>query len=138
MMEWFQDRWYEFRLGDSTYLRYVIYFSQFIIIVYTLFIERFVWLVTVFPSFMFFALSILLVYPPLAIIIGRFIHRKKQLRRELSILAEENPIFLYSTRIAMDQMIKICENLGVEVSSEYLMFYRYVRNLEEKVKWKPT
>lgn len=92
--EWLKRRWFDFRNGHSVYLIFAMAFSQFVVITYTLAIERFDFLVAVFPSMWAWALTFILVYVPAAVIIGHF-HRKIQIPTETRQMLDANPFIYY-------------------------------------------
>ena len=98
---WFRKRWWEFRIGHSTYLIFLLTFMNFVLISYRLLIERVSFLQEIIPELWIFVTLFLLVYVPAAIIIG-FWHRKTQLRVETTILMEQNPFLAKMFRTMLD------------------------------------
>ena len=90
--EWLKRRWYEFRTGHSTYCVFLLSFANFIIISYSLLIERIDFLKSIFTHMTIYALVFLAIYVPLTTLIGH-LHRKKQLRVDIAILSSQNPFF---------------------------------------------
>lgn len=93
---WLKNRWWDFRVGDSTYLRYFIGFFQFAIIVYTLYIvqtplAKFITDLTMFITIFF------LIYVPSCILIGNKFHTKHQLSTDISIQTLQNPYVYKAT-----------------------------------------
>lgn len=132
--DWVTDRWYEFRVGDGTYLRFIPSFLQFIIVTYTLYLAE---LTSLFPSIVIFGLTFIAIYTPLAMLFGRFIHRKRQLRKDLMIGSTENPLSAWINRTSYEQLIRMCNHLKIPISKEYLQAYEFWKNLDEKLGYKP-
>lgn len=82
-------RWLDFRNGHSTYLIFALTFVNFVVVTYTLALER-VPSLKIFDSMTSWGLAFLAVYIPVAVIIGH-IHLKKQVPREQQQLMEINP-----------------------------------------------
>jgi len=89
---WIKRRWYEFRTGHSTYCVFILSFTNFAVITYYLLVEKVQFLKTLFPHFAVYAAAFILLYIPLATLIGHF-HREKQLSTDIAILATVNPFF---------------------------------------------
>ena len=87
---WLRRRWVEFRWGHSTYLAFLLSGVNFILIVYRMLIEQVPILQMIFYRLHIFVFVFVILYPPLAILIGRW-HRKKQLAIDTSLTAEHNP-----------------------------------------------
>lgn len=98
---WFRKRWWEFRIGHSTYLIFLLTFMNFVLISYRLLIERVSFLQEIIPELWIFVTLFLLVYVPAAIIIG-FWHRKTQLSMDNSIKFMENPLYSKMFRTMLD------------------------------------
>jgi hypothetical protein len=90
-IDWLKRRWTEFRFGHNIYLVYLLSLFNFAIISYRLLVEYIPFLKMLFPSFTIYILILIICYPPTAIIIGR-IHRKKQLKTDIMIQIEQNPV----------------------------------------------
>ncbi len=87
--------WYYFRVGYSTYLTFLLGFATTLVTVYYLAIQNMPFLLDVFPRFLPFAITALLIGLPLSVFIG-WIHLKGSAiwRSELDIAVEANP-YLY-------------------------------------------
>lgn len=94
--EFIKRRWFDFRQGHSTYLIFVMAFVQFVVVTYTLAIERFPTLEQVFPSMWIWATVFVASYIPAAIIIGH-LHRKFQMPTETRQSIIVNPYTYYVT-----------------------------------------
>lgn len=102
-------RWFDFRLGHSTYLIFALSFGNFVLIFHRLFIERVPALNEIFSSLWVFAIVFILAYIPLGIIIGVW-HRKTQLKVEQEQQLKQNWIFAKMFRTVIDiQTGKITE-----------------------------
>lgn len=87
-----RKRFLELRLGHSNYLIYAISISNFLIISYTLLLERWGFAKTLFPSIGIYAVVFLLVYPVVSISLGYW-HRTKQYPVEMASSALlDNPL----------------------------------------------
>lgn len=98
---WMRSRWYEFRLGHSTYLIFMLTFVNFVLISYRLLIERIPFLQEFIPQLWIFAVMFLAIYIPVAIIIG-FWHRKTQLKVEQTLSLQQNPFVAKLFRTMLD------------------------------------
>jgi len=127
--KWIQRRWYEFRMGDSGYLRYLINFGQFIILAYALGIERWSWLEAIFTSMSIFAVTFFCFYVPISILIGHYLHRKKQMISESIIATEQNPVIAYYTYVTMLQGKLFYDKVNLPVSPEYLKMMEYWKKI---------
>ena len=98
---WFRSRWYEFRLGHSTYLIFLLTFTNFILISYRLLIEKVPFLQNIVPELWIFIIFFLLIYVPVSILIG-FWHRKTQLKVEYMLKSKEMPLYSKLCRFLLD------------------------------------
>jgi uncharacterized protein YneF (UPF0154 family) len=98
---WMRRRWWDFRQGHSVYLIFVLTFVNFILISYRLLIER----VSIFKEFVpelwIFALLFIIIYIPAAILLG-FWHRRTQLRVEMTLIQQQDPILARMIRMLLD------------------------------------
>lgn len=132
---WFQRRWYEFRTGDSVYLRYFVSFFQFILLTYVLGVERFTFLEAIFSTIWIYTISFFIFYIPTSIFIGN-LHRKKQLKKETIIAIEQNQIAGYNAYVGMTQSVWIMRNCwNIEPSKEYLEMMAFWKKIAGD--WKP-
>lgn len=92
MKGWIRRRWYDFRVGHSTYLGFLLSLTNFLLIVYNFLISQVTYLRALFPDLWVFCLVSAFVYCPLAMYIGYW-HRKHQLNTDLTMQAEKNPIY---------------------------------------------
>lgn len=94
-------RWFDFRQGHSVYLIFILSFSNFILIFHRLLIERVPILEGIFPTLWVFLIVFILVYVPVAILIGAW-HRKTQLKIDAEVALRQNPLWAKMVRILMD------------------------------------
>lgn len=128
-------RWYDFKLGDSGYLRYALSFIQFIVLVYTLYIPRMSWLEAIFDSILIFGVSFIAIYVPAAVVIGN-LHRKRQLAAETELVVEQNVVGGYNAYVGMKLWVAIMkEKWGIEPPKEYLEMMEYWKKVAGD--WKP-
>lgn len=90
---WIKRRWYEFRIGHSVYMAFGMNFVNFILIVYNFLIVQLTFLSAIFTNILFFGITIAIFYIPLTTIIGHT-HNKKQMNTDLTVQAEQNPIYI--------------------------------------------
>lgn len=95
---WTQERWFEFRQGHSTYLAFILSFVNFVLITYSLFLEK----VFVELTLLQFCLVFGAVYVPAGIVIGR-VHIKKQARYDTGMIFNQNP----GLQAMMNELIEI-------------------------------
>lgn len=93
---WFKRRFYDFRNGHTIYLAFTMNFVQFIIIFYSLAIERFNFLQLLFPEIWQWVIFFVAIYAPAAVIIGRW-HITNQWRAEVKQSTLNNPYSYYTT-----------------------------------------
>ena len=85
-------RFFEFRQGHSIYLALILSSVNFTLIVYRMLIEEVGFLKALFPSLAVFATTMVILYPPLAILIGHW-HCKRQLGIDTGIITSVHPGF---------------------------------------------
>jgi magnesium-transporting ATPase (P-type) len=88
---WLRRRWLDFRNGHSTYLIFAMTFANFITIQYKLLIDKVPSIDWLFGTIWLFAIVFVVIYVPLAIIIGYW-HRKTQWTVEQEALFRENKV----------------------------------------------
>lgn len=91
-MYWLRRRWYDFRQGHGVYLIFVLTFANFVLIFHRLLIERVPILDEIFPDLWAFIIIFILIYVPLAIVIGAW-HRRTQLRVDSEVQMRQNPLW---------------------------------------------
>jgi len=90
---WIRRRWYEFRMGHSTYLSFVLSLTNFLLISYNFLISQIPTLKSLFSSVAYFAVIFVIVYVPFTIYIGH-LHKRKQLSTDLTVAGEKNPFYV--------------------------------------------
>ena len=90
VVEFLKRRWLEFRWGHTIYLGFLLSMINFIVITYTLLIERIGFFKELFPRLSLYIIFFIIIYPPLAILMG-YLHRKKQLKTEQFLIGMMNP-----------------------------------------------
>ena len=110
---WVRRRWFDFRMGHSIYLVFVLTFVNFILITYRLLIERVTFLQDIFNELWIFVFIFIFVYAPAAILIGHW-HRKTQLKVDATISLLENPLFAKWLRIIMDMQQGVASKKEIE------------------------
>ena len=122
---WFRKRWFDFRLGHSIYLIFVLSFSNFILIFYSLLIERVQSLKDILPDLWMFVILFVVIYFPIAIAIGAW-HRKTQIKIENEQALLNNPFMARNFRMIID----IIE--GKASKEEIQKFRDFLTTIEKK------
>ena len=122
---WFRSRWWEFRLGHSTYLIFLLTFVNFILISYRLLIERVPFLQEIVPELWMFVVLFLVIYIPTSIGIG-FWHRKTQMKVENTLGYQENPVLAKMFRVMLDV------KTGTASKEEIEEFRKFLLDIEKK------
>ena len=122
---WFRRRWFDFRLGHSIYLIFLLSFSNFILIFYSLLIERVQYLKDILPDLWMFVILFIVIYFPIAIAIGAW-HRKTQIKIENEQALLNNPFMARNFRM----MIDIIE--GKASKEEVQKFREFLTKIEKK------
>jgi len=125
--EWVRRRWWEFRQGHSIYLIFVLTFVNFILIAYRLLIERVAVFKEIVPELWIFALVFIIIYIPLATIIGVW-HRRTQLRVETTLVQQQNPVLAKMFRTLLDVQ------MGEATEEEIKEFRKMLMKIERKFK----
>lgn len=123
---WLRERWWEFRMGHSTYLIFVLTFVNFVLIAYRLLIEKIPIFQEIFSDLWVFAVLFLAVYIPAAIIIGYW-HRRTQLKVENTITMQQNPFYAKLFRVLIDVQ------LGKMSKEEIEKFRTFLIDIEKKM-----
>jgi len=98
---WVRRRWYDFRNGHSLYLIFILTFSNFVLIFHRLLIERIPFLDEVFSQLWVFVIGFVLIYIPLAVLIGHW-HKRTQLRIDTEMMVRQNPLAARCWRVIID------------------------------------
>ena len=94
-------RWFDFRLGHSVYLIFLLSFSNFILIFHRLFIERIEFLDNIFSELWVFVLIFVVAYIPISVGVGAW-HRKTQIKIENEQALLNNPFMARNFRMLID------------------------------------
>ena len=123
--KWFRRRWFDFRLGHSVYLIFLLSFSNFILIFHRLLIERVEFLNEIFSELWMFIILFVGIYFPVSIAVGAW-HRKTQIKIENEQSLLNNPFMARNFRM----MIDIIE--GKASKDEVQEFRKFLRDIEKK------
>ena len=122
---WLRRRWFDFRLGHSVYLIFLLSFSNFILIFHRLLIERVEFLNDIFSELWMFIVLFVIIYFPISIIVGAW-HRKTQIKVENEQALLNNPFMARNFRM----MIDIME--GKASKKEIQNFREFLSKIEKK------
>ena len=123
--KWFRRRWFDFRLGHSVYLIFLLSFSNFILIFHRLLIERIEFLNDIFSELWMFIILFVGIYIPVSIVVGAW-HRKTQIKVENEQALLNNPFMARNFRM----MIDIIE--GKASKDEVQKFREFLSKIEKK------
>ena len=123
--KWFRRRWFDFRLGHSVYLIFLLSFSNFILIFHRLLIERVEFLNDIFSELWMFIILFVGIYFPVSIAVGAW-HRKTQIKIENEQSLLNNPFMARNFRM----MIDIME--GKASKDEVQKFRKFLSDIEKK------
>lgn len=98
---WWRRRWLDFRNGHSTYLTFILAFSNFILIAYYFLIKRVTFFDSFIPNLWFFTAIFIIIYIPISILLGRW-HRTTQYQTEVTAMWHEWPLMAKSLRLLVD------------------------------------
>ena len=98
---WIKRRWWEGRIGTTTYLMFSLTILNFILISYRFLIEENSIVDDLVANLGVFAIFFIITYIPVSTIIG-FWHRKTQWKVELSLKQQENPVNAKMFRTMLD------------------------------------
>jgi len=122
---WVRRRWFDFRLGHSVYLIFVLSFSNFVLIFHRLLIERIEFLDDIFSELWFFVLIFVVAYIPISVGIGAW-HRRTQIKVENEQSLLNNPFLARNFRVLID----VIE--GKASKEEIQKFREFLLNIEKK------
>jgi len=105
--------WFYFRNGWGTYFSFVFAAINTLVVTYYLAIEKYPYLKTIFPTFVYYVIVIVSIGIPLLVLIG-YIHFKKSaaFQAEAEIGFETNPFFrrmLINTEIMIPLQLKLTD-----------------------------
>lgn len=89
---WVQRRWYEFRIGHSTYLSLFLSLTNFLLIAYNFLVSQIPFLSELFSSILVFALLFAIAYVPFTSYVG-YLHIRKQAITDSAVLGARNPYY---------------------------------------------
>jgi len=101
--KWIRRRWLDFRHGHGLYLIFALSFANFVLIFHRLLIERIDFLDEIFSSLLIFAIVFVILYIPIAILVGYW-HRKTQIKIESEQLLRQNPFMARNFRMLADMI----------------------------------
>jgi hypothetical protein len=122
---WLRRRWFDFRLGHSVYLIFLLSFSNFILIFHRLLIERIEFLDNIFSELWVFVLIFVIAYIPISVGVGVW-HRKTQIKIENEQSLLNNPFMARNFRVLID----VIE--GKASKEEIQKFREFLLNIEKK------
>ena len=122
---WLRRRWFDFRLGHSVYLIFILSFSNFILIFHRLLIERVDFLNGFFSELWIFVLIFVVIYFPISIAVGAW-HRKTQIKVENEQALLNNPFMARNFRMIIDIME------GKASKDEIEKFRKFLTKIEKK------
>ena len=130
---WLRRRWFDFRLGHSVYLIFILSFSNFILIFHRLLIERVDFLDEFFSELWVFVLIFVVLYFPISIAVGAW-HRKTQIKVENEQALLNNPFMARNFRMMIDIMEGKASKEEIEQFREFLtkIEKKSDSNLDEK------
>lgn len=121
---WARRRWHDFRLGHSTYLIFLLTFSNFVLIFHRLLVERVPALEQLFSNLWIFAIVFVLGYIPVAILVGVW-HRRTQFKIDLEQQMRQNLFLVKMFRTIIDIQT------GKASKEEIEKFRSHLYNLEQ-------
>ena len=98
---WARRRWYDFRMGHSIYLVFMMSFANFILIFHRLLIERVDWLNELLGDLWMFVALFVFLYMPVAVVVGAW-HRRNQIKVETEVALMQSPLHAKVFRILLD------------------------------------
>ncbi len=113
--------WFYFRTGWGTYFALLFSALNTLVVTYYLAIENYDFLLVLFPTFLHYVVTAVLVGIPILVIAG-YIHFKKSgaFRAEADVAIESNPYFrrtVFNTEALMELSLKLSEIL-LKISNE--------------------
>jgi len=108
--------WLDLKQGHNFYIAFVLSLLNFIIISYSLALERLPLLNQIFPNMWMWVAFFIVTYIPLTITLGHF-HRQEQLPTEQNESALQNPVTMFQMKRIDDiaeTLEKICQRLDIK------------------------
>ena len=110
---WVRRRWMDFRWGHTTYLIFLLTFTNFVLIFYRLLVERVDFLQNIFSELWMFMIIFVLGYVPLGIAVGAW-HRKTQIKIDQEQALLQNPFLAKNFRMLVDIIQKTASKEEIE------------------------
>jgi len=124
--EWYRRRWLDFRNGNGNYLRFMLAFSNTIIIGYFFLVDRVNFFGDIFGNIVLFAVVFLAIYIPVSVLFG-FWHMRTQQRTEVTTTWEQRPLMAKTFHL----ILKISENTATKKELEEMReFFRKIERRE--------
>lgn len=123
--------WMYFRTGHSIYLAFLFSITNFVILIFRIFIEKTD--LPIFDKLIEFAFFFMLLYIPTAIAVGHW-HRKSQYKVESDIKFLQNPYFSRVIKTLIDIKLGIAEESEVKKIRDELKRIESKSNNSEKSK----
>lgn len=126
--------WFYFRAGWGTYFALLFSAINTLVVTYYLAIEKFDFLLGVFPTFPHYLITAVLIGVPVLITTG-YIHYKKSgaFRAEADVAIESNPYFrrsVFNTEVLMELSLKLSEVL-VKISNNQKLSDSEIEDLKK-------
>ena len=122
---WARHRWYDFRMGHSIYLVFMMSFANFILIFHRLLIERVDWLNELLGDLWMFVALFVFLYVPVAVVVGAW-HRRNQIKVETAVAMMQSPLHAKIFRILLDMQA------GRATPEEVDSLRKLLKNVEDK------
>ena len=98
---WMRRRWFDFRMGHTVYLIFLLAFANFVLIFYRLLIERVDFLNDIVTDLWMFVVLFVGVYIPVAVLVGAW-HRKTQIKVDADVGLLQSPLNAKIFRVLID------------------------------------
>ena len=120
-----RKRWWDGRMGHTTYLMFVLTFANFLLIAYNFLLEGNIFFEDFTENLWLFIVIFIVLYTPVAILIGRW-HAHTQIPVELSMRMFENPIIAKMVKGILDVQT------GKATKEEIEEFRKFVKEIESR------
>ena len=112
-------------MGHSTYLIFLMSFANFLLIFHRLLVERIDWLNNLLGDLWLFAILFVLMYIPVAILVGAW-HRKNQIKVDTDVGLLNSPLNAKIFRTIIDMQT------GKATAEEIKELRRLLKSIEDK------
>lgn len=131
-------RFFQYFSEGLSFLSLPLSILNFITVIYYLLIGNIAFLKWMFPSFLLFIVSSLVILIPLAIGIG-WLRMKRSLFYGIQgvVMTESNPLTVHSSRVLYEMELAMLIKLKVKPSAEYMRLLEYWRSLDKEQNWRP-